>query len=306
MTPRVATAPCSFGVFENTVDGRELPSATDLVAAMARCGYAGTELGPPGYLGDGGGVAELLGRAGLELVGSFLPFRFSRAEAFAEELRAMDETLDLLLAAAGGREPPVLLLSDAFVEPDRLRYAGRIDRHPETWLSPARAELLVSNLHRAAERAAERGFRVALHYHAGTYVETEREIEAVAAAMDTALLGLCLDSGHAAFAGLSPIALLEAYGDLVTHVHLKDVDVPRLRAIQAAGGGLEEAWEEGVFCRIGSGAADVGGLLDALEARGYDGWLVVEQDRLLPRGHGLAAAEEDARLNREFLAARGV
>ena len=45
---------------------------------MARRGYAGTELGPPGYFGDGAAVADTLGSRGLALVGSFLALRLSR------------------------------------------------------------------------------------------------------------------------------------------------------------------------------------------------------------------------------------
>ena len=52
-----------------------------------------------------------------------------------------------------------------------MHYAGVIEEHPETWLSDARFATLVDGVHHAAERCRERGFEVALHYHAGTYVE---------------------------------------------------------------------------------------------------------------------------------------
>src|SRR4029077_5646307 len=97
---------------------------------MASAGYAGTELGPPGYFGEGPAIGQLLGERGLELVGSFLPFRFSRAEAFADELRALEATLTVLEEASEGHERPVVLLSDAFCEPDRMLHAGAIEAHP--------------------------------------------------------------------------------------------------------------------------------------------------------------------------------
>ncbi len=88
------------------MDGDGLPPGETLVAAMADEGYAGTELGPPGYFGDGAEVGRLLGAHGLRLVGSFLPLRFSRAEHMDDDLLALDRTLDLLDAAAGdGRTP---------------------------------------------------------------------------------------------------------------------------------------------------------------------------------------------------------
>jgi inosose dehydratase len=303
---QVAAAPVSYGVFEVTVDGDGLPAGETLVATMADEGYAGTELGPPGYLGDGAEVGRLLAAHGLRLVGSFLPLRFSRAEHMDEDLLALDRTLDLLDAAAGGDRRPAVLLSDGFCEPDRVHYAGAIEAHPETWLPPERERLLMDNVHRAAERCRERGFPVAFHYHAGTYVETPREIEAFLEAMDPGLLGLCFDTGHSAFGGGDPLALLREHGDLVTHVHLKDVDLDALAGIHAAGQGLEEAWRAGVFCELGQGQADVDACLAELRARGYDGWIVVEQDRVLAPGQPFADVHAAGARNRAWLRERGL
>ena len=69
MTPRVAASPCSYGVFEFTVGRPGLPDGPALVEAMADGGYAGSELGPPGYLGTGREVGRLLAAHDLELVG---------------------------------------------------------------------------------------------------------------------------------------------------------------------------------------------------------------------------------------------
>ncbi len=50
---KVAAAPCSWGVFEQT-EGDPLQLAPEpMLDQMAAAGYAGTELGPPGYFGDG-------------------------------------------------------------------------------------------------------------------------------------------------------------------------------------------------------------------------------------------------------------
>jgi inosose dehydratase len=301
---RVATAPVSYGVFEITADAAGLPDPDDLAAAMAASGYVGTELGPPGYFGTGPEVRQLLGRHGLALVGSFLPLAFSRRELFEADLRNLDSVLDSLAEAADGPRP-VVLLSDAFREPERLEFAGDIERHREAWLPAERERLLHANAQRAAERCRERGFDVAFHYHAGTYVETPREIAAFVAAVDAALLPLCFDSGHSAFGGGDPLAFLREYGELVRHAHLKDVDLELLADIHRRGAGLQAAWAEGVFCALGTGGANVAQCLDELRGQGYDGWLVVEQDRILGPGDWDAAVDEGAR-NREFLRERGV
>ena len=96
---RVANAPLSYGAFEMTV-GTDfpVPEPARVLEAMAAAGYAGTELGPPGYLGGWRDLA-LEGRppdwtpdlAGLELVGGFVQIAFSDPHAGLEELHA---TLD--------------------------------------------------------------------------------------------------------------------------------------------------------------------------------------------------------------------
>ena len=60
---------------------------------MAELGYTGTELGPPGFLGDGPQVRERLTTRGLELVGAFLPQRFSRPEHVAQDQAWLRDSL---------------------------------------------------------------------------------------------------------------------------------------------------------------------------------------------------------------------
>ncbi len=305
MSIQIATAPCSYGVFEITVDRPGLPDGAELARVMAASGYVGTELGPPGYFGTGPAVGQLLTSHGLELMGSFLPLRFSRADGFVEDLAAMNAALDTL-EVAGGSSLPMVLLADAFIEPDRMKFAGAIEDHPETWLPDDRFELLITNLELAAARCRERGFPVSLHYHAGTYVETPREIDRVVEAVDTDALGLCFDTGHSAFGGGDPLEFLQKHGDLVNHVHFKDVDLTALKRVQESGGDLVAAWEQGVFCPLGTGDADVSKCLDELEKRGYDGWIVVEQDRVLSPDESFDDAAADGVANRKFLAERGL
>jgi inosose dehydratase len=306
VTARIAAAPCSYGVFEITVESSGLPDGAELADAIAAAGYAGTELGPPGYFGEGPEVAQLLGDRGLELVGSFLPLRFSRAEVFADDMAALEASLGLLDSASDGRERPVVLLSDAFCETDRMRYAGAIEAHPETWLDEGRQRLLLENVHRAAELCRDSGFVASFHPHVGTYVETPREVGLLLEAMDTSMLGLCFDTGHSAFGGGNPLELLRATRELVNHVHFKDVDFALLARMHAEGKGLEDAWAEGVFCELGTGGAHVEECLDELVGGGYDGWIVVEQDRVLAPGQPFTVALDAAERNRAWLRERGL
>ena len=304
---RVASAPVSFGVFEMTAGDTGLPDAADVLDAIADTGHEGTELGPPGYFGDGPATARALEGRRLQLVGSFLPLRLSRREHVEADLAFLERTLDLLdESTPDGGERPAVLISDAFCEPERLARAGQIEEHPDTWLSDARFALLVANAQRAAEKCLERGYRPAFHYHGGTYVETPREIDRFAAQVDPGVLGFCFDSGHSAFGGGDPVAFLDTYGELVSHVHLKDVDGAVMDEIRTKGLGMEAAWRRGVFCLFGEGSVDLAAIVARLRTLGYDDWVVVEQDRHLKPGQTIASLREDARHNREVLRELGV
>jgi inosose dehydratase len=123
------------------------------------------------------------------------------------------------------------------------------------------------------------GHRTAFHPHAGTFVETPAEVDRFAAATDPDLVGICLDVGHITVGGGDPVAALASLGERVTHVHLKDVDpavLARLRSGELAGFGA--AIRERLFTELGAGILDLDGIIAALAARDYDGWLMVEQD----------------------------
>ncbi len=123
------------------------------------------------------------------------------------------------------------------------------------------SDIFIDNIHRAGEVCRERGFDPVLHFHAGSYCESSSEIHAVFDALDTSLVGMCLDTGHALFGGADPLELLATYGDIVRHVHVKDCDLGVLRDVCRSGGGLMEAWDRGVFCQLGLGTADLDGFL---------------------------------------------
>lgn len=303
---KVAAAPVSWGVFEKT-EGDPLQLAPEqMLDQMAAAGYTGTELGPPGYFGEAPVMKQRLAARDLSLVGAFMPLRFSRAEHIEEDLEWMRGVLDLLEAGRPDEVMPKAILADASLEPERMRWAGQIDDHPEAELPAERFGLLIDNMHRAGELARTRGFDPVLHFHAGSYCESSSEIHRVFDALDTSLVGMCLDTGHALFGGADPIEILDAYFESVRLVHVKDCDRGVLGQVCRSGGGLMEAWDRGVFCELGQGTAGLDPFLEALKARGYEGWVTVEQDRFLkPQDTPEALLALHTR-NREWLAARGI
>jgi len=76
-------------------------------------------------------------------------------------------------------------------------------------------------------------------------------------------------------------AVDDAVRDMVSriaHLHLKDVDPRVLEHVRSRELTVEQAWEQGLFCPFGEGAVDFAAVLAALE--GFEGWAVVEQDRV--------------------------
>lgn len=301
-----ACAPVCFGVNEILPPGAWMPDPETTLDAIAGLGYTGTELGPPGYLGDGRAVHDRLVERGLVLVGSFLPIHFSRAERFAEERAWLRQSLALLSEAATENVRPYAILSEGFDEPERMAYAGRIPDHPEAWLPTDRFRTLIDNLHRAAEDCWRAGFEPVLHHHAATYIETDDEIRRVLDRMDPSILGLCLDTGHARFGGADPAALAHAYHQLIRHVHLKDVSRAVIERGRAEGKGFEALVTEGAFTELGRGDAGVAEVVAILRKHGYRGWVVVEQDRYLFAGDTLAEVVAAQRRNREYLRSLGI
>jgi inosose dehydratase len=302
----VASAPVSFGVDEIILDDAWMPAPDDMLDWMVDIGFEGTELGPPGFLGDAPRLRERLSSRGLQLVGAFLPQHFSRNEKADEDRAWLRDSLRLIAEGAPDGSRTLAILSDQFDEPERLAFSGRIGEHPEAWLPADRFEALIDNLHRAAEICRAAGFDAVLHPHAGTYVETADEIARVMDRIDPALLGLCLDTGHFRFGGADPTQAVHDYHELIRHVHIKDCRTTVMDDVKAEGKGLEEALSRGVFCQLGLGDAGIDSVIEALRQYDYHGWLVIEQDQFLRATDTPASVVAVQRANREYLRQFGI
>jgi inosose dehydratase len=144
---------------------------------------------------------------------------------------------------------------------------------------------------------ADRGYEACLHNEVGTQLSGQ---DSVIKVLERTQAALCLDTGHLVAAGGDPVAILDAYWDRVSHVHLKDAR-PSSRPFTDA----MDLWEGDVFCPLGAGGGRVDEVLAALRAGGYAGWIVVEQD-VLPRSPQAYRQASDHQLqNRRYLRDRG-
>jgi inosose dehydratase len=296
-TLKLGNAPVSWGVSEAT--GGRQPAPEAFLREVAACGYRGIELGPLGYLPAGpDGLRASLDRHGLQLVGAFCPVtlhdRARRGAALADADRLIE-----LLAACGA---PMLVLADA--SDDRRRSAaGRVPADGSAGLTDAEWSVFAEGANEVARRAAARGLATSFHPHAATYVETPEEIEALLGRTDPSLVGLCLDTGHVTYGGGDPVAVARRYAARISHVHLKDVRRAILERTRDAGGLFATAVAAGVFAPLGAGDVDFGGVFGAL-GPGYDGWLVVEQDRVVAETDAPTAAKDDALRSLRYLEGR--
>jgi len=298
---RIANAPCSWGVleFESNVAGPAPGAVLDEIGAT---GYDGTELGDWGFLPtEPRALRRELSPRRLSLVGAFVPVALSDASAHADGEATAVQTARLLREASG-ESSTLIVLSDATAAvPARTAKAGRIT--PADGLGPDEWQIVGAGAERIARAVRDAtGLRTAFHHHCATYVETPDEIAALMRITSPELLGLCVDTGHATYGGVDPLALLRDYSSRIWHVHFKDCSTTVAADARRGEWDYFAAVRNGLFCELGQGAVDFDALIRELRTMAYDGWIVVEQDVLPSMGTPFASAHR----NREFLAALGL
>jgi len=135
------------------------------------------------------------------------------------------------------------------------------------------------------------GLKMGYHHHLMMVAETFDEVSRI---IDRARCGLLLDTGHAVAAGFDYTRLIERFGDLVTHIHLKDVRDDRMARVRDEGLSFNDGVRTGMFTVPGDGDVDFAPLAEFVKTSGYRGWLVVEAEQDPSR----AEAEPKAAVNR--------
>jgi inosose dehydratase len=256
-----------------------------MLEEMHGLGLRATELGPPGYLPtEARALRELLAAHELGLAAGFLAVVLHKPELREGSLSAV-RAAAAALAGAGGE---VLVLAAAN---ERADY----DRHQH--LDPAGWRALADALAEAGQVTEDIGLALAVHPHAGTLIERWPEVSHL---LEATGAELCLDTGHLIVAGMDPIEVAGAAAGRVRHVHLKDVDGVLAAAVRTGGLGFTEAVGRGLFRPLGVGVAELAALVRRLEADGYRGWYVLEQDVMLTAEPGtgqgpVGAARESLR-----------
>ena len=291
MPVELAGGPVSWGV--DFAGDPANPPYDEVLAGIAAAGLRWAELGPVGYLPP---RRSVLDAHGLRSAGGFVFESLHDAAARTPALAAARGALDAIVATRGR----FLVVID---RPGEARAATAGRSAVAERLGAAGRRRLAAVVGELAELAAERGVRAVFHPHAGSYVEFEDEIETLLADVPADVLGLCLDTGHALYAGADPAALVARHADRLEHLHLKDVSAPRLAAARTDRLDFWAAIAGGIFCPVGDGSLELERLRAALTAAGFTGLATVEQDRR-PGSPGLPAG--DLRRSVERLRAAGI
>ncbi len=265
----VAVSPLSW-VNEVLEDlGRDTPPERCLLEAR-QAGYEGVELSRI-FPREPDRLKALLGAHGQQLVSGWHSGRL--AEIGVDEELKLVASHAALLSACGAE---VMVYGETgLMVPDALD-APMGARRP---MPPSDVGAYGARLTAFAERLADRyGLALAYHHHLMTIAETLEETAAILDASGPAV-GLLLDTGHAAAAGFDYGRLIDAFGDRINHIHLKDVRTDVLAGVRADGLSFNQGVLGGMFTVPGDGTVDFAPIAAFLATGCYRGWLVVEAEQ---------------------------
>jgi len=285
-----ASAPDSWGVLDYPGPSWN-QSYEKMLDEMVSAGYRGTELGPYGFFPtDASVLGPQLRKRQAALLGSFVPVPIGD-EKSAREVVAQIRKVGGLLSELGA---PFLVMADAQSE-ERDRIAGRVPEDDSAGFTPEQWKHVANVVAEAAAVTRDFGLDLVFHPHISTYIETPAETQRFFDVTSGSGIGLCLDTGHCAYAGGDSVVEAIKFREVLRFVHIKDVDAAKLELVRKDKLNFEQAIEAQAFTIIGQGSIDFPGFFRALQRIDYRGWLVVEQDvkfgaTVIPPAESIAAS----------------
>jgi inosose dehydratase len=213
-------------------------------------------------------------------------------DTFEADLARMALTCDELAATGAS----LAILADEG-SPELLLNPARTDRRLA--LDETKWRLAAQRLAQAVDLARSRGLAASFHPHISTYVESAWEVERL---LDSTDVTLTLDIGHMALAGADPVQCARDWSARIDHIHIKDARIAVLERAKSDSRADFDEWWADVCVPLGTGDVDIDGVLGALVGQGYDGWLVVEQDRAPTSAEQLPSVAAEQAANYRWLA----
>ena len=241
------------------------------ISEMALAGYTGSEVGNK-YPKDAGELKAALDLRGLVICNQWYSTEFiTRPYADIEaEFRRQLAFLRIVGAeVVGPNEQTRACQGDETIGVQE----GKAVFTADEW------KTMIDGYNKLGRVARDEGFKLCMHHHMGTGVQTPEEVERFCHDTDPDAVYLTFDTGHFSYNGSDPVAMMKKFVSRVGHVHLKDLR-PDIQKI-----GMAEDWpfmkavREGVFTVPGDGAVDFPSVFKILEEQGYEGWMVVEAEQ---------------------------
>lgn len=125
----------------------------------------------------------------------------------------------------------------------------------------------------------EYGISLTFHHHMGTVVQSAEETAKLMEGTDPEYVSLLFDSGHFAYCGEDPVAMVTKYVDRIKHVHLKDIRPDVVAEVKAKDLSFLAGVRAGAFTIPGDGCVDFQSIFKVLEEADYTGYMVVEAEQ---------------------------
>ena len=244
-----------------------------IISEMALAGFQGTSRGGK-YPLDPAVLKPELDLRGLVISEPWVSTYFTIQDMYEQTLANFDQEIrfllgmgtgDMVLAELGGssHQQPIALV------PNAPRFTN------DQW------KKLGEGLNTLGDKARRHEIKMCYHHHMGTGVMTMDDVGRLAELTDPNLVSICLDTGHLHFAGGDNLEFIRRYSARIKHVHLKNIRQKVMDRVLSENLSFKQAIQAGVFTVPGDpeGCLDFAVILEALAAKGFGGWLVVEAEQ---------------------------
>lgn len=242
------------------------------VSEMALAGFTGSEVGNK-YPKDPEVLKKALELRGVEICNQwFSSFLLTKPlEEVEKEFRAQLAFLKAMGSKIIGASEQSYSVQGQMETPV---FGHKYVMNDEEW------EVLCTGLNKLGKIAKEEyGISLTFHHHMGTVVQTAEETARLMEGTDPEYVSLLFDSGHFAYCGEDPVAMVRKYVDRIKHVHLKDIRPDVVAKVKGEDMSFLAGVRAGAFTIPGDGCVDFDSIFKVLEEADYTGYMVVEAEQ---------------------------
>jgi len=242
------------------------------ISEMALAGYTGSEVGNK-YPKDPTVLKKALELRGIEICNQwFSAFLISQPfEEVERDFRAQLAFLKALGAKVIGASEQSYGIQGQQNTPI---FGHKPVMNDEQW------KVFCQGLNRLGKISKEEyGIDLTFHHHMGTVVENDAEVERMMENTNPELVSLLYDTGHFAYCGEDPLAMVKKYKNRIKHVHLKDIRPTVVQQVRDESLSFLEGVRRGAFTVPGDGCIDFDPIFAVLAEINYEGYMVVEAEQ---------------------------